>query len=45
MRPIRHRPQHGQSLSRDMKAVFAKKLRRIVRHCGVLGHNLECVNK
>ena len=32
MGPTRHRPKHGQALSRDLDTVFAKDFGWIVRH-------------
>ena len=45
MWPIRHRPQHCQSLSRDLDAVFVKDLGEIVIHALMLKICFDSVNK
>ena len=37
----RHRPQHGQALSRDLKTVFSQQVGRIVLHGSVLSQSLD----
>jgi hypothetical protein len=41
--PTRHRPQHGQTLGRDLDIVLAKKVVWIVSHECTLDQNLDSV--
>ena len=44
VRTTRHRPQHGQTLGRDLDTVFAKKFSRIPGHDWIVCLIIDCVN-